>query len=87
MKCPYGSFRKHKKCYNCKTNSIQRDESRSLLALITKCSYFRSTHGIIQYVIGSCSEVPKGKLVQNRSENGQLPITAKQQLTIAYHSN
>ena len=41
------------------------------------------THGIIQYVTGSCSGIPKGKSLQNRSKYGQLPITAKQQLAVA----
>ena len=36
-----------------------------------------------QYITGPCSGVSKEKLVQNRSEYGQLPITAKQQLAIA----
>ena len=71
-----------KMCYKSKTNSRQRDESPSLLALITKCSLCQSTHRTIQYVIGSCSGVPKGKLLQNCSECEQLPVTAKQQLAI-----
>ena len=68
---------------NCKTNSRQRDQSRSPPALITKCSLCRRTYGITQYVTGSCSGVPKGKLLQNRSKYGRLPITAKQQLANA----
>ena len=79
---PYQSYRKYKKCYNCKTNSRQKDESHSLLALIIKCSLCWCTHGIVQCVIGFCSGVPKGQLLQNDSEYGQLSLTAKQQLPI-----
>ena len=81
---PYRSFRKQKMCYNCKNNPRRRHQSRSLLAfVITKCSLCWRTHGIIEYVTGSCSGVQKGKLLQNLSKYGQLPTTAKQQLAIA----
>ena len=65
------------------TNEVEVIPPGSRLALITKCLLCRRTHGIIQYVSGSCSGVPKGKLLQNHSKYGQLHITAKQQLAIA----
>ena len=39
-------------------------KSPGKIGLMTKCSLCWSAHGIIQYVNGPCSSVPRGKLLQ-----------------------